>query len=128
MRDPWKKLLENVKKSGRMRDGYLGRIKREITLTPSDLRNQFKKQKGRCYWLNLPIDPQGIFVSRNPFAISVDRLDSSKDYTPDNIVICCRFANLGRGNCDPNDFRAMLNKLEIRHLTTSESCIESKNE
>ncbi len=39
---------------------------------------------------------------------SADRLDSSQDYTKDNIVLTTRFANLGRGTAEADDFRKSL--------------------
>ena len=36
------------------------------------------------------------YYPKHPLAPSVDKIDDKKDYTIDNIVICCRLANFGR--------------------------------
>ena len=50
-------------------------------------------------------------IKNSPFAVSVERLDSSKGYLKDNVVLASRFANRGRGAYDDDDFRPRLNKL-----------------
>ena len=80
----------------------------KILITIEDLENQWKKQGERCYWFNIPLDLMLLYNNhpdwypKHPMAPSVDRIDDLKDYTPDNIVISCRFANLGR-NIYPHD-------------------------
>ena len=54
---------------------------------------------------------EDLFVPRSPFAVSVDRLDSSGDYTPDNIVLTLRFSNKGRGSYDDLGFKRRMRKL-----------------
>lgn len=51
------------------------------------------KQNGLCYWLKIPIDFTIKDKLRQP---SLDRLDNSKDYDIDNVVLTTLFANLGR--------------------------------
>ena len=80
----------------------------KILITADDLEKQWEKQGKVCYWLKTPIDLELLFKShpewypKHPGAPSVDRIDDNKDYTPDNIIITCRFANLGR-NIYPYD-------------------------
>ena len=52
------------------------------------------RQGGKCYWLGVPLTPSD--VVRDPQRPSVDRLDNSKGYTRDNVVLSCQFANMGR--------------------------------
>jgi len=40
-----------------------------------------------------------VFV-RHPQLVSVDRIDSTKHYTPDNVVLACMFANFGKSSTD----------------------------
>lgn len=124
----WKKLWRNVNMSsthgaagarnennpklqGRIRKGNQSTSYHEIHITIDDLKEQWAKQNGKCYWLNVDMSLPDLFISRSPFAPSVDRLDSSGHYTKDNIVLTTRFANLGRGAYDGEDFQERLIKL-----------------
>jgi hypothetical protein len=69
------------------------------------------EQKVLCYWLDIEMSLPDLAISRSPFAPSVDRLDSSRGYHKDNIVLCTRFANIGRGAYDKEDFKPRLTKL-----------------
>ena len=101
----------NPKLSGRIRKGNQSTRRHEISITIEDLKEAWKKQNGKCYWLKIDMSLEDLFVTRSPFAPSVDRLDSSVGYHKDNIVLCSRFANLGRGAYDGDDFRPRLEKL-----------------
>lgn len=117
MRDPWKKLLAKVKLCASDRASR-SRTK-EVHIDINDLKKQFTRQHGRCYWLHIPIDMNNIFIPNHPGSPSVDRLDNSKDYTPDNIVICTSFANMGRGRTDVETMEQFLNE---NNLTKNTGC------
>ena len=110
-KSPWAELMANVRKS---RPGANPKkvLRTKVDITEDDLRAQFKKQKGRCYWLGIKLTPKDIFKSYYPLAMSVDRLDNDMGYTPNNIVITCRFANLGRGRCTVKEFRKIIKKIK----------------
>jgi len=115
-KDPWKKLMRNVSLSAKRHgsvqlNAEIPCIPREVRITERHLQKQFEKQKGRCYWFNIPLIPEDIFKTFYPLAMSVDRLDNTKEYTPDNIVIVCRFANLGRGNINQYQMKKIVKKL-----------------
>jgi hypothetical protein len=112
VKDPWKKLLSNVKVSGRIWHTHKNKPKRIVAISNLDLRRQFEAQRGLCYWFDVPLNPMDVFVAGNPLSPSVDRLDNSKGYEPDNIVICCRMANLGKGTCDDFAFLAAVAKIK----------------
>lgn len=94
----------NPKKSGRIRIGNQSTKRYEITITENDLHELWENQNGLCHWLGIKMSLEDLFVTRSPFAPSVDRLDNTKGYHKDNIVLCTRFANLGRGAYSPDDF------------------------
>lgn len=78
---------------------YLSRIKQQAKLrnlnfnvTPEFLVNLFLKQDEKCFYTNLPIN-----FSKNQTA-SLDRLDSSKGYTEDNVVWCHKDVNKMKNN------------------------------
>ena len=75
-----------------------------INITIDDIKSQWKKQNGLCHWLGIELRLQELFVSRSPFAPSIDRIDSNIGYEKNNIVITSRFANLGKGSYDSVDF------------------------
>lgn len=88
----------------------------KVLITAEDLERQWEKQGKVCFWLKIPIDLELLYndhpdwYPKHPAAASVDKIDDSKDYTPDNIVITCRFANFGR-NIYPYD--KMLDFVEV---------------
>ena len=112
MKNPWKKLLANIKISGRIWSQTNRHPQKLIELTPEDLESKFNEQDGKCYWLGIPLNPQDIFEPFNQLAISVDRIDNAKHYTFDNIVICCRFVNLGKGQVNSDKFAYTINKIK----------------
>ena len=54
------------------------------------LLNLWNKQKGLCYYTNIPMQLTNEIV---PELVSIDRIDSLKGYTEDNIVLCCYIIN-----------------------------------
>ena len=70
----------------------------------------YEKQKERCHWLGIRLNPMWIFESGHPLSISCDRLED--DYTKDTIVLCCRFANLGRQNWPDDKFEEVIKYLQ----------------
>jgi hypothetical protein len=77
-------------------------VPNKIYLTEQDLVEIWNKQNQLCYWFNIPLDLNLLFNThpnyypKHPLAPSVDRIDDKKDYTKDNVIICCRLANFGR--------------------------------
>lgn len=133
MRNPWKKLLANVKISGRVGLAYAALreggdpekvVRHDIAISWQDLERKFAEQNKRCFWLGIPLNPEWIFKTHYPMAPSVDRLDNEKDYTYDNTVICSRFANLARGRCSARSFAKIMMTLAKRGLTPNEADME----
>ena len=108
-KNPWKKLLNRVILCGSAQASR-SRIK-QVNINEQDLINQWNKQNGQCYWLEIPMFINDIYTTNSPFSPSVDRLDNDRDYEPDNIVICTTFANMGRGRVNKDHF-----ELFIRYL------------
>lgn len=81
------------------------------TLTLEDITDLWDKQGGKCYWLGISLSEDEL-PSRHPLKPSLDRLDNSKGYIKDNVVITSTFANLGRSNTTVEDFSEFLNKLK----------------
>ena len=116
MRNPWKTLISKAKTAARPGQEKKNGIKMtdplDVTIDEMYLIKQFSKQDGKCYWTEFPIDPHGVYEKNNPLAPSLERLDESKGYIPDNVVICLRLFNLGRQRCPENKFRGQIKLLK----------------
>lgn len=81
------------------------------TITKEHLEAMYNNQSGLCYYSGIKLDTN----RKSKFkAISCDRIDNSKGYTPDNVVLCCRFFNLGRCDGDFNEFKEFLKENIIK--------------
>ena len=67
------------------------------------------KQNGKCYWYNIDMEIDSFEGSRNPLKLTIDRLDCKKGYSKDNVVLCCYAANCGRGDCDVDVWKKIIN-------------------
>lgn len=118
-RNPFAKLLENVKLSAKYgaKGGSFSKYQhleeKEVSINAEVLKEIFIEQGGLCHWLKIPLDPYDIFVKSHPLAISVDRLDNSKGYSRDNIVICSRLMNLGKSSADAMLWESVIDRLEL---------------
>ena len=80
MRDPWKVLMKNVemsseyvaagarelknpKLSGRKRNTNQSTKRHPITITIEDLKELWKVQNGKCYWLRIDMSLEDLFIS-----------------------------------------------------------------
>ena len=90
-------------------------------LTVHDLEDIWNAQGRVCGWFNIPLDFNALhsnhqnYFPKHPAAPSVDRIDDDGDYTKDNVLICCRCANLGR-NIYPADRMATFVNLIAEHI------------
>lgn len=72
-------------------------------LTKDDLVNLFKKQEGNCAISGIKMTyVTGKRTGMIPDNISVDRIDSSKGYTRDNIQLVCSIVNIMKSNLPLN--------------------------
>jgi Mor family transcriptional regulator len=96
------------RKQGAIQKGYTWEI------TEEDVEAQFKAQGGLCYYTGLPMQTacrKQEYIAKmkpNPLALSIDRRDSDKEYTKDNIVLCCRFVNLAKSAYPEDVFKRVL--------------------
>ncbi len=76
--------------------------KTDFSITVDTLRNLYKSQSGKCYYTGTPMKikhPND--KAQDPFIISLDRIDSGKGYTPENVVLCCWGINSLKGANSP---------------------------
>jgi hypothetical protein len=56
----------------------------EHDITLQDLQDIWSKQNGRCFYSGIPMN-----YNKNEWKVSLERLDTNKGYTKNNIVLCC---------------------------------------
>lgn len=95
-----KSIYENIRKMAPYR-----KIKFNITL--SDLEYCYDVQKGKCFYSGRNL----IFEKHDIDKISVDRIDSSEGYTPDNIVFCTKSINSMKNNLSTKQFYSIINDI-----------------
>jgi hypothetical protein len=82
----------------------------EFDLTPGFLEELWNKQNGKCYWLHIPIKLEQ--EKCNPLTATIERLDSTRGYTRDNVVWASYFANTGRRDCPSDEFKQIINAVK----------------
>ena len=115
----FKKMMKNITNSSREtkifeNGSYLrGRKKAlEVDITWQDLQEQYHKQNGKCHWFNLDLNLEDLFTPWHPLACSCDRIDNDVGYVKGNIVMTCRFANLGRSKANAELFEHSLQRIK----------------
>lgn len=92
------------------------RKNKESTLTVKDINEMFEKQNGLCYWFKIPLVPSN--KTKFPQQPSLDRLDQTKGYTKDNVVLCCYSANIGRNENNLEIWKSFVTLLLKREYGT----------
>ena len=78
---------------------------REFTLTPDDIKNRLHEIEYHCEITGQKMTLEhGSRESKNQYKVSLDRIDSSKGYTPDNIQLICNAVNIMKSNFSVDDF------------------------
>jgi hypothetical protein len=80
------------------------------TITVDQLEQLLKQQNGKCFYSGLPMSHQ-----RDPYAVSVDRRDSSQGYTLDNIVLTCWIVNDLKGDLPEQTFLDLCRAIAANH-------------
>lgn len=101
--NPFALMLTSIKPGAKRRNLIF-----DITL--NDLQEIWDNQKGKCYYTGL--DMNFTFSLSLPKQMSLDRIDSSKGYTKDNVVLCCQFINYAKHDYKLEDFLAFLKELK----------------
>lgn len=97
--------------------------KLKFNLDRTDLYEIFKKQNGKCYYTNIDmkvISNGESFSGRDQpdlDVVSVDRIDSSKGYFKNNIVLCCNSINKAKGSASFNEFKKFLQLIKDSNET-----------
>lgn len=76
---------------------------------PQFILDLWERQKGLCHWFGVEMAPSR--VNHDPQQPSLERLDCTRGYETDNVVLCCHAANRGRGNQSQQVWADFCNKL-----------------
>lgn len=76
------------------------------------IKNMLIKQNNKCYWFNIELEIDSIEGSRNPAKLTIDRLDCTKGYSKDNVVLTCYAANCGRGDCSVKNWLKIVKNIK----------------
>lgn len=88
-------------------------LKRDFDLDVDFLRGLMVDQRGRCALSGVPLAPHRPGGPMIPSQASIDRLDSSRGYTRDNVQFVALCLNLGKGNMPDDDFKAVLRSCNL---------------
>jgi dUTP pyrophosphatase len=86
-----------------------GRIKGiEAELTRDDLLSVYSKQKGRCYYSNLPFQ-----LGDRHYTISADRINNDIGYIKDNVVLCLNVFNRMKADMPLQTFYSLIENFVV---------------
>jgi hypothetical protein len=80
---------------------------REFSLSLDDLRSLWERQAGRCRYSGAALMSE----PGSPDKVSIDRVDSAKGYTIENIVLCTSRVNLMKRAMTVQEFRSIVDLL-----------------
>lgn len=98
-------ITKNKKTKRKAGERIRNRFYKDKEINLSYLEELKNKQNGLCYWLKIPIDFTLQDKLRKP---SLDRLDNTKGYEIDNIVLTTLFANTARRDATINEMKKFL--------------------
>jgi len=81
-----------------------------VDIKKEDIENLWEDQQGKCYYTG--IDMLYTYGANSPYQVSIDRVDSNKAYTLDNIVLCCQAINLAKRNYPVEIFTQFITKIK----------------
>jgi hypothetical protein len=80
-------------------------------LTVNDINEILESQNGLCYWFKVPLVPSQ--NGKHPQQPSLDRLDRTKGYTKENVVLTCYSANIGRNDNTVEVWEEFIKKINV---------------
>ena len=78
--------------------------KLEYSITEKEIKEILEKQNYKCVYTgrDLEINPT------SPDTVSMDRVDSTKGYTKDNVVMCTSAANMAKNDLSTEEFKILI--------------------
>ena len=74
------------------------------------LRELFAKQDGKCFYSGISFQMDADTKARR-FGMSIDRIDSSKGYTRDNVVLAASIVNSMKNDLSLTDFMTVVQRI-----------------
>jgi hypothetical protein len=84
---------------------------REFNLTPENLLKIYNSQNGMCYYSGIKMEIALKGYSSNNYVLSIDRKDSHRGYTEDNVVLCCDAVNTMKMQMETDEFLSLCKKI-----------------
>jgi hypothetical protein len=99
-----KKIFRDLIKNAKKRSKQM-----EVHITINDIVTLYKKQKGLCALTGIKMTHNGYIYNSdqyiiNNWNISIDRINSNKDYTKDNIQLVCAIVNRMKVDLSDDNF------------------------
>lgn len=97
---------------------------REFNITKSDIQTLNLIQGGKCALTGWVLDWEPAYNGKRdcpPTRASIDRIDSSKGYTLDNIQLVCDMANRLKSAYSQEEFIAMCKAIAEKHSLSENS-------
>lgn len=79
----------------------------KFDLTPEFLMDLWNVQDGKCFYSGLEMT----YDRNDLYTVSVDRVDSNKGYTQDNVVLCCWSVNSMKNSYSTDEFLFLCNSV-----------------
>lgn len=86
---------------------------RDVTITVEAICAMWEKQGGKCFYTGRGMTCE---IGKQE-TVSLDRVDSSRGYTPDNVVLCCTFFNSMKQDATPDELAAWCRSY-LKHFST----------
>ncbi|QKF94337.1 hypothetical protein QKU48_gp0879 [Fadolivirus algeromassiliense] len=104
--------------------------KLKFDITEDDIKQLYIKQEGRCLLSGIKMTYIGYQSNSsnkiNPFNISIDRIDSSKGYTKDNIQLICSAVNRMKSDLTDDELLLLSNDIYRTNFNKINNLIISK--
>lgn len=95
----------------------------EWAMSYEKLEALYLKQNGLCHYTKVPMltGRRVHKIAHKPTSLSLDRLDATKGYTDDNVVLCCRAINLAKNHWSADEFCDFLSQVALHFNSISRS-------
>lgn len=100
---PLKALLSSIKSGAKHRN-------LDFEIDYKFIQNLWETQKGLCFYTKIPMKLTA--RQKNPYQVSIDRIDSNSGYTIENTVLCCQSINYMKNDYSLEDFNLFINSLQ----------------
>jgi hypothetical protein len=95
-------------RKARSRDSFNGR---ETDITLEFLKDLWGKQAGKCAYTGVSLSLA--LKKKRPYSASLDRVDSSRGYTKDNVQFVCYFINTGKSDFSDSDTKEFVQLVKM---------------